>query len=420
MNIIFSDQAFPQQITKSIFLAGPSPRSAEVFDWKILAVSYLEDSGYDGTIFLPIISHVFLEKYHEYRVSQSKETQLISYDEYIRMKNVPKVWHYDNQIEWEIKARKMADVNLFWVPRDMKGGMPALTTNIEFGEDIYCGKLVYGRPEEAEKCKYLDKRVEMNHQVFYHTLEDTINEAVRFVGAGAFRQDGEVFVPLMIWQTQEFQSWYTSMKQAGNRLDFAQLKYIHNIVFKKDNKMHAVLFAFIMDVHVWIEKEQRLKSNEFILSRKDISTVVPYYRDKDGEEYIVLVKEFRSPVNNADGYVWELPGGSSVKPGVDPKANAQKEMEEETGLHISDISRFKEMPARQLVATLSIHRAHPYFIELNKDEFNYLRQQTKAHGEVDDTEQTFVTVVPINELFEKPIDSSMLGMIFEAKQKFMS
>jgi hypothetical protein len=38
----------------------------------------------------------------------------------------------------------------------------------------------------------------------------------------------------------------------------------------------------------------------------------------------IIVSEFRSPVNNITGKVYELPGGSSVKIGIDPKERIKK------------------------------------------------------------------------------------------------
>jgi hypothetical protein len=417
MNIIFSDQGFPKQITKSLFLAGPSPRDSNVFDWKFEAVSKLEDKKFDGTIFVPIISKVFLKGYFEYRKSINKQTSLIDEDIYNSIFISNQKWNYDNQVEWEIKARNMADINLFWVDRDINGGMPGFTTNIEFGEDLSCGKMIYGRPDKSDKCNYLDKRIALNKKLKFNDLDSILNESLNILGDGAYRENGEVHIPLLIWNTLEFKNWYENLKISGNSLIFANLKSIQFIPVKKGSDYEHFLFSFMMDVHIWIEKEQRLKSNEFIFSRKNISTVVSMFTDKDNSEFICLVKEFRASGNNKEGYVYELPSGSSFQKNIDPKINAQKEMYEETGLSINDYSRFIELPNRQLVATLSIHQAQPYAISLTQDEFNFLKNQTLPQGETNDSEVTFVEIVNLKDIFNLPIDSSMLGMIFEGVSK---
>lgn len=46
---------------------------------------------------------------------------------------------------------------------------------------------------------------------------------------------------------------------------------------------------------------------------------------------IIVIKEFRSPCRNGDGFVYELPGGSSFKPTSDVLQTAADELFEETG-----------------------------------------------------------------------------------------
>ena len=56
---------------------------------------------------------------------------------------------------WEREALINATVILFWVPRKLPD-MSAFTTNVEFGYWLHSGKVVYGRPNDASKIKYLD------------------------------------------------------------------------------------------------------------------------------------------------------------------------------------------------------------------------------------------------------------------------
>ena len=165
MKLVFSDHKVPKNITKSIFLAGPSPREKDVADWRHDAVKYLESIKFDGTVFLPVPKNRF------YGDDDSTG------------------WTYDEQVAWECECRALADINLFWVPRDIKGRMPAFATNIEFGEDLASGKIVYGRPATAEKCRYFDKRFIDMGLPFFETLEDTIDHAVSLLGDGAVREN---------------------------------------------------------------------------------------------------------------------------------------------------------------------------------------------------------------------------------------
>ena len=49
----------------------------------------------------------------------------------------------------------VSNVISFWIPRKLPE-MPAFTTNIEFGYWLKSGKIIYGRPNNAEKIRYLD------------------------------------------------------------------------------------------------------------------------------------------------------------------------------------------------------------------------------------------------------------------------
>ena len=62
---------------------------------------------------------------------------------------------YTDQAAWEREALSEASTIVFWVPRELET-MPAFTTNVEFGYWINRNKIVYGRPDEARKIKYLD------------------------------------------------------------------------------------------------------------------------------------------------------------------------------------------------------------------------------------------------------------------------
>lgn len=381
-DIVFSDQSIPKKITKSIFLAGPSPRTKDINDWRHDALSLFEKNKFDGTIFIPVPKERFYGK------DDSPD------------------WTYDNQVEWECKARNVSDIILFWIPRDIKNGMPAFTTNIEFGEDIHSGKIIYGRPDNAEKCRYLDKRIiEIKENVF-NDLNELIQYGITKLGKGSIRIDGEVNVPLFIWNTEQFQSWYSSVKLNGNKLIDAKL--LHHAKFS-----NGYLFSFILWVNIWIEKEQRFKPNEFVFSRKDISVILPYYKENN-ETYFVAVKEFRSPVRNNSGLVYELPGGSSLKPGVDHIINAQHELSEEIGLHVDDVSRFQYVDTKQLCATLSSQVSSLFKIELTQNEFELIKKsinENKTFGLQDDTEIIYLEIIKLKEIMKYPFDFSMIGMI---------
>ena len=52
--------------------------------------------------------------------------------------------------------------------------MPAFTTNVEFGYYVRNPKVVYGRPDSAEKMKYLDRLFKRHHSegIIYNDLRE--------------------------------------------------------------------------------------------------------------------------------------------------------------------------------------------------------------------------------------------------------
>lgn len=124
MIINYSDQEVIKG-KKSIFLAGPTPRGENVISWRTEACKILEEMNYEGVVYVP-----------EYSTWKPKED-------------------YVDQAMWERVALTDATVILFWIPRKLPD-MAGFTTNVEFGYWLHSGKVVYGRPNDAKKIKYLD------------------------------------------------------------------------------------------------------------------------------------------------------------------------------------------------------------------------------------------------------------------------
>jgi len=394
MRIVYATQEFPPEWTGAIFLVGPTPRSDNpVPSWRPQAIAYLEEAGYDGIVIVP-----------ETEDGEWKHG-------------------YDDQVEWEKKGLEFADIILCWVPRDLDS-MPAFTTNVEFGRSVDGMKVVYGRPPDAPKTRYLDwmlaDATEGTNKP-HDSLQATVAAAMERIGQGAMRSDGERYVPLHVWNTQMFQDWYKAQVAVGNRLDEAKLLWqfrIHKI---------GLTFATVLWVKVWIESENRHKENEFIFSRPDISSVVLWaHGPRAGlggelsnvlDTEIILVREFRSPVRNAAGFVYEVAGGSSFKPNKDPFEVASSEVHEETGIIVPP-DRFQKIASRQIAATLSTHQSHLFAAQLSRaemDQAKALASAGEAHGVEEDSERTYVEVSTVREALSKELlDWSMVGMILQA------
>ena len=381
MKVIYAQEEIPKLFTKAIFLAGPSPRDLDILSWRPEAIRLLALLNYDGIVFNP----------------EFRDREKAAREGFVR----------DKQIEWEEIALNMADCITFWVPRVLKG-MPAFTTNDEWGVWKNLGKVVFGAPDYAEKVEYQQYYANKLGIKPHNNLVEVLKEAVDMVGEGAFRENGERYVPVFIWNKSEFKNWYSSLKQAGNRLDKAKVVWS----FWIENGV-KVAFFWALHVDVYIAKEDRHKINEVVLSRPDIATIVMYKLGKTLEETeIVLIREFRSPVSNETGYVLEIPGGSSFKPVGDPVLLAADECHEETGLKV-DASRIVMHNIRQMVSTLSAHKAHLFSVEITEKELAWLKaQQGIAHGVEADTERTYVEIMKLRDILDQSlVDWSMLGMI---------
>lgn len=150
MQINYSDQEVIKG-KRSIFLAGPTPRGENTKSWRTEACEKLEQLGFDGVVYVP-----------EYSTWKPKTD-------------------YVDQAMWEREALSEATVILFWVPRKLPD-MPAFTTNVEFGYWLHSGKVIYGRPNDAEKIKYLDWLYKLDYnEEPYENLDELLVETINKV-----------------------------------------------------------------------------------------------------------------------------------------------------------------------------------------------------------------------------------------------
>lgn len=148
MKINYSDQEVMKG-EKSIFLAGPTPRGENITSWRTEACKKLEELGFDGIVYVP-----------EYSTWKPKED-------------------YVDQAMWERIALTEATTILFWIPRKLPE-LPAFTTNVEFGYWLHSNKVIYGRPDDASKIKYLDWLYELDyHKKPLNNLEQLLKEAIK-------------------------------------------------------------------------------------------------------------------------------------------------------------------------------------------------------------------------------------------------
>ncbi|REE99808.1 nucleoside 2-deoxyribosyltransferase domain-containing protein [Thermomonospora umbrina] len=359
----------PESWEAAVFLAGPTPRAPDVPSWRPEAVERIRARwAVSGRLV------VFVPEHRDRRYVD-----------------------YTGQVDWEERCLHLADEVVFWVPRDMET-MPALTTNVEWGMWHDSGRVVFGAPPEAPKNRYLLHYAERFGVPTATTLDGVVAAALDRIGDGSSRIGGEREVPLLVWRTPEFRQWYETQRGADNVLRGARVVWRTGLHWG-------------LHVAVEVAAEGRVKANEVVFSRPDISAVLLYRPGPTPDEtVVVLVREFRSPASTEDGCVHELPGGSG--PG-DPLSTAVAEVAEETGL-VLDPARLRRHGVRQVNATMSAHRAHLFSAEITEDELAAVRD-TGPHGLLDEGERTYVEAATFAEIRRAAlVDWATLGMIAEA------
>jgi len=375
MQVVYARQPFPERLTRAIFLAGPTPRSAGVPSWRPRALELLAASGYDGAVFVP-----------------EDADGSVRFD-------------YTDQVEWESQGLALADVIVFWIPRDLET-LPGFTTNVEWGIWQRSGKCVLGAPTDAPKLRYLRHHARALQIPSAETLEETLASALELMGEGAPRVGGERDVPLFIWRRPAFQAWYAAQRGAGHRLDAARLEW-H---YRTGSRRH--LFCWALRVDVFIPAEDRHKRSEVIITRGDISAVLAYHRGPTlAQTRVVLVREFRSNAATVDGFVHELPGGSSQVENDDGRAVAADELREETGVQIA-AARLVAHGERQCMATMISHRAALFSVELRAEEIAVFEARAGERFGENDSERTYVEVRTVAEILAaSDVDWTHIGMI---------
>ncbi|HOP65970.1 MAG TPA: nucleoside 2-deoxyribosyltransferase domain-containing protein [Bacilli bacterium] len=152
MELNYSDKDVIISDKKSIFLAGPTPRDEETVSWRLEAIDYLKKQNFNGVVYIP-------------------ENELVRKKDYV------------DQAEWERKALSNASIILFWVPRELEK-MPAFTTNVEFGYWLAKTpqKIIYGRPNNARKVKYLDWLYQKESKLeIFDSLEKAISYSLEII-----------------------------------------------------------------------------------------------------------------------------------------------------------------------------------------------------------------------------------------------
>jgi 8-oxo-dGTP pyrophosphatase MutT (NUDIX family) len=306
--------------------------------------------------------------------------------------------------EWYDRAVAAADVVLFWWPGACDPRLlPAALAAWQGSQ-----RVVHGTPLGTPHSRYLREYADRQEISAATSLPDLVSVALDKIGTGARRDAGEREVPLAVWRSSSFQRWYGAQTAAGNTLLGARQVWTFDT-----GPGNSFLLYWALQVRMHVRAEDRVKSNEVVISRPDTAMVALYRRGATIDDtVIVLVREYRSPASTADGFVHELPGGSGAE--ADQRAQAITETMEETGLTI-DAARLRARGSRQLAATMSAHHAHLFAAAITDDELGRLQAARSRPFGDGGTEQTWPEIVTFREIRRTHlVDWATLGMIADA------
>lgn len=177
--VVHAGENPPDTWQASIFVAGPMPRDPNLPSWR------------------PDVIHLL-------RAGWNQPGTLVVFVPEARDRHRPDPG-YISQL-WEERWMAVADVILFWVPRDMKT-LPGLNTNLEFGRNEATGRIVLGLPPHAVSVHYLRRAAETHGAPVRDTLAATVTAALDLVADGATRAGPDRDIPLQIWRTPAYQDW---------------------------------------------------------------------------------------------------------------------------------------------------------------------------------------------------------------------
>lgn len=371
MHKVYQNETPPYKFSQSLFLAGGSIREGqEGMSWRKEALRILDDVGYKGVVYLP--------ENREGRLEEHQDTN------------------------WEQNCLDTSDVILMWLPAN--DTLPCYGSRVEYGRYATTGRLVLGYPEDAQGLSYIHHDSQKLHIPLSHSLTHTIQDAMDLLGDGVERSLGERCIPLQVWKTHQFQSWYKNLLKSHNRLESA--KVLYNI--SSEGEIGITLFRPC----VYIAEEDRVKDEETVIARSDTVSVCLWKEVEESEDTeIVLVKEFRAPANNKSGYVYELPGGACEND-EDAQEAAIREVLEEVGLDLEE-ERLKYVGSRQVYATLLAHKAHLFAYHLNEEELEKVKSQKGiAKGVKKEGEKCWTEIVRLSHIRSGNIvDWNNLGQI---------
>ena len=406
LQIVYAKQPFPKSFRRMLNLLGPSPRGFGVPSWRVeLALPILEELGFNRDGDVVIVPEL---------------------PGGVPPQGLPAGQDYDQQTAWEDEGLSLTDVAACWLPLDAER-LPGLVSRTEFGMLARSGRRVVGAPDDAFKTRFIRNKAAALRISWFSTLRETLAEAVARLSTRVpaeldeLRCGAERKIPRDLWLAADLREWLARQRAAGHELhDVTSVEWTFRVgpaEAAAGGRGKGFPLYKALHVQMSVSGENRLKSNEVVVIRPSIGTVCAYSRgaEPDGDRFL-LVKEYRTPCLNAAGFVFELPGGASLK-GGDPQEIGRREFLQETGRDLPK-ERFRRVGTYQLAATMVANQALLLAVELTAaemDEFAALEAQSARFGNPGETEITYPVVRTRREIRDGDfVDAVNMGLIYRA------
>jgi len=292
-------------LSGSVFLAGPCPRSNYHEDWRFEAYQILEELGFKGTVITP------------------------TNDQYMEMRKTYGDNMLAKQTEWERKMMHMCSALVFWVPRCEK--WPAFTTNIEFGEWYKKHGVYFGFPKDATRMEYLTIKFSEQKKSCYNDLRTMLRDVVNdlqsskhkkwFTGDTHFGQERTLqfscrpFVDVVEMDLTMISNWNKNVRpndivyHAGDFADYSDMEYLRNLLeqlnFRElhwvfgnyDRKFQKEIKEIVENFNTTHDGDRKIIIYDQVQSNNCVVKL-------DDKEFMVIHEPYDFPVPHAETYLY--------------------------------------------------------------------------------------------------------------------
>ena len=279
MNIIYNLEEPFDRTKNTIFLAGGTSRIDITNSWRKEAIDILIEQGFEGNVIVPEPRNGFFDS--------------TTFDKIV-------------QIKWERKCLAIANIILFWIPRDLNS-LPCLTTNIEFGEWFKSNKCVLGIPNTAERMDY----IKFLWQEYYSSekLFDNLAEQIEYILTKLNREPKDFFTSDTHFSQERTLEFSKRPFKSVYDMDDTLISNWNSVVYAQDTMFHLGDFGIMNEIKYLSSKTIKLlrgnyDTSEFIAKLLDFDDRVVIIESNYDYCGIKLIHEPENAINKDYFYLF--------------------------------------------------------------------------------------------------------------------